>query len=423
MALAAAILVFAGSALSAGADEAKGTIKGSVKNMTAGGSSVAGLDVTLLIFSGQEQSGTQTGKVDDQGKFVFKGLETGSEFIYLIHLQHQGVDYGSEPITFPADKTELTVEVPCFDSTTAAGAITSPARHYLLDPDPEGVDVTEIVIMRNPTDKSYVGSREIQQGIRETLRFVIPENAEDLSYGDGMTVSRVVPVEGGFADGWPVYPGDSQRIFSYRIPAKGGSVNFTTRVTLASEKVSVLAPDIGADISVSNLPERSNPTVQGEKFVLLSGQNIAGDTELKFKVDRLPSAQLAAVGLVPLIGGVGVVLIAIVVLVIIVRRRRSKASARVTTGQPVRQTRKSADAIPDALQPADMADEAEPTVSETELLDTEKRELISAIARLDDQFESQQIGAEEYNRLRAEKKRRLVEVVERQKALAAEEGR
>jgi hypothetical protein len=426
LALAAAILVLAASTVAVGAQEVKGSIKGSVKNLTAEGSDVSGLDVTLLIFSGQEQSGEQTTKVDDQGNFLFQGLETGSEFIYMVYLQHQNVDYGSEPLAFPADKTELTVEIPCFDATTEASAITSPARHYLLNPDPEGVAVTEIVILRNSTDKSYTGAREIEEGIRETLRFTIPEGAVDLVYGDGMTVSRVIPVEGGFADTLPIYPGDSQRIFSYRIPAVNGSVNFSTRVTLASEKVSVLVPDVGADISVSNLPDRSNPTVQGDKFVLLSGENIADGTELQFKVDRLPSTHSASVELIPLLGGVGVVLIAVVGLVVVVRRRRSKRSAQVSaTEQPTWQTAQADESVSDSLQPEvveEVAEEKEPAVPETELLDAEKRDLISAIAQLDNQFESQQIGAEEYNRLRAEKKRRLIEVVGRQKELADEEG-
>lgn len=424
VAAAAAVLVLVGSALGAGAQEAKGSIKGSVKNLTSGGGSVTGLEASLLVFTSQNQSVKQTAKVDDQGKFAFEGLDTGSDFTYLVHIKYQGVDYGSEPLTFPADKKELAVEMPCFDATTAAEAVSSPARHYLLDPDPEGVDVTEIVILRNATDKTYVGSKEIQQGIRETLRFSVPEGAKDLAYGDGMTASQIVPVEGGFADTWPIYPGDTQRVFRYRIPAKGGSVSFTSKITMPAEKVSVLAPDIGTNISVSSLSERSNPTVQGDKFVLLSGQNLPADTELKFKVDRLPSAQVSAVGPLALAGGVGVVLLAMVGLVLFVRsRRRSKAPAKpVAAARPATAPAAAAESAGPSAQEKPAAVEAEPAESEADRLDAEKRELIAAIARLDDQFEKQQIGAEEYNRLRGEQKRRLVEVVERQKALAAEEG-
>lgn len=422
IALAAAVLVFAGSVLGVGAEQAKGSIKGTVTNLTAGGGSVVGAEVSLLVFDGQNQTVKETVKVDQEGKFAFEGLETGQDLTYLVLLQFQNVDYPGEPLTFTPDNPELTVEIPCLDSTTAADGVTSPARHYLLDPDPEGVSVTEIVILRNTTDKSYVGAKEIENGIRETMRFVVPEEAEDLAFGDEMSATRIVPVEGGFADTMPIYPGDTQRILRYRIPAKGGSVSFSTRVTMASEKVSILAPDIGIQISASNLPEQTNPTVQNEKYLLLSGQNLAADTELKIKVDRLPSTQVSAISLLPLAGGVGVVLIGVVVLVLMIRRRRGgpKTDAK-TTGRAAGPRGDATGKLVAASTDGQVgAEDVTPTENEYEMLEKKKRELISAIARLDDQYEAKEIGDEEYSQLRADKKRKLVEVVEMQKMLSPE---
>ena len=434
LAFAAAILVFACSVASVGAAEGKGTIRGSVKNLTAGGSSVASLDVNLISVSGENEVSQQTGKVDEQGNFAFTGLETSPDFTYLVHVQHQGADYGSEPVQFPADKTELTVEVDVFDATSAADAITSPARHYLLEPDPEGVSVTEIVILTNSTDKTYVGSKEVQRGLKETVRFAVPEGAEDLQYGDDQSVPRVVPVEGGFVDTWPIYPGNTQRILSYHIPAKGGTASFSTRVTLAADQVSVLMPDIGPELSVSNLPDRSSATIQEQKFLLLGGQNLAADTELQFRVSRLSPSPVAAIGIAPLAGGVGAVLVAVVAVVLLVRRRR-RSGTKVAQPELVRaQAGAGAEGVQMTRRPAGVpgvpeeqleapVEETRAEKSEAEILEEEKRDLVAAIARLDDQFEAQEIGAEEYSRLRAERKRRLVEVVERQKALAAEEER
>lgn len=417
LAIVGALLLFLGLATAAFAAEAgKGTIKGSLVNLTAGGGSVAGLDVNLLVYQGQNQSGKQTTKAGQDGKFSFEGLETNEDFTYLIHVQYQGVDYAGEPMTFPADTTELTAEVEVFDATSAENTVKSAAKHYLLEPDPTGVTVSEIVIISNPTDKTYVGSKEIHPGIKETLRFTLPEGAEDVEYGGGMMGSRVFPVDGGLVDSWPVYPGDSQHIFRYRIPAKGDAVSFATKITLPTEKVNALLPDIGVGISVSNLPNKSNPTIQGEKFVLFSGDQLAADTELQFRLDRLPKAQGAASdGVLPLITGIGILLIVVLgfVAFVLIRRRRGRPARAMA---PAPEDEESETVEMEAAEP-----EID-TTEEEENLEAEKKELVAAIARLDDEFEAGKVGSEEYGRLRAEKKRRLVEVVDRQKSLVAARG-
>jgi len=175
---------------------------------------------------------------------------------------------------------------------------------------------------------------------------------------------------------------------------------------------------------VSNLPNKSSQEIQEEKYLLFSGDNLAAGTQLQFKLDHLPMAQAAGdqgmQGSLPVIAGSGIivaVLIASVVVMLLRRRRGSKQAV----GPDV--SADTAGEEPDGSSPRSARDlSAAEMEAEEEILDAEKRELVAAIARLDDDFEAQKISAEEYGRLRAEKKRRLVQVVDRQKSLAAARG-
>ncbi len=438
LALTTALILFLGLAATALADEAqqaatpgatpatasgvKGTIKGNVVNLTKGGGSVGGLDVNLIVFSGQNQSGKQTVKAGQDGKFSFEGIDTGQNFTYILHTQYQGVDYAAEPITFPADSTEQTAEVQVFDATSSDENVKSAARHYLLEVEPDGVNVSEIAIISNGGDKTYTGSKQIHEGVNETLRFALPEGAQDVEYGGGMVGSRVFPVDGGLVDTWPLYPGDTQRIFRYRIPANGDSISFTTKITSATAKVNLLVPDTGVGVTVTNLPNKSNPDIQGQKFVLFSGDNLAADTELQIKLANLPKAGVQGTAgppsILPLIAGSGilvVVIVAFVVVMLVRRRRRPGKAGRRGAAEELAEGGEEEGEEAGAESDTD-------TEVEGEILEAEKRELVAAIARLDDDFEAEKLSAEEYGRLRAEKKRRLVVVVDRQKALAATRG-
>lgn len=420
------------------APAAKGSIKGTVTNNTKGGGSVAGLDVNLYVYQGQTQSGKQAIKAGQDGKFSFDGVDTGQEFTYLVHTQYQGADYASDPITFPSGSTDQTVDLEVFDATTSDESIKTSARHYLLEPQPDGLYVSEIAIISNSGDKTYVGSKDVHQGVKETLRFTLPQGAQNVEYGGGMMGTRVFQDNGDLVDTWPLYPGDSQRIFRYEIPVSNDAAAFISKLAVDTGKVNALIPDVGVGITVSNLPNKSNQDIQGEKYLLFSGDNVAAGTQLEFKLDHMSKAPAAPVqpapgqatagqaapgqtapgwqAMLPLFAGSGIIAVVAIASVVVMLVRRRRGGAKRASGA-------DGDEESEAGGPPDGRDLSEAEMeADEEILDAQKRELVAAIARLDDDFEAQRIGAEEYGRLRAEKKRRLVEVVDRQKTLAASRG-
>lgn len=412
-----------------------GTIKGSLANKTANGGSVANQDVTLGAYQGANEAGTKTTKTDQGGNFVFDGLATGAAYTYQLSVTYQGAPYYSDPVNFTGavptapgaaqptpqpttqPTTEQTVQLPVYDATSDQSVLKTTAHHYLLEPDKTGVTVSEIVIVNNTSDKSYIGQAS-HAGTNSTLRFTLPDGAQNFEPVDGLFPSRVLQVTGGFVDTMPVYPGQSQRVWRYSFPANADSVAFTAKLDMAAGTLSVLVPDDGAKVSISNLTGPTNQDIQGEKYLVFSGQNVAAGTDLQFKVDGLskvipaaPPTQTASAGTTATTAGAtsvvspavaaGIVALVIVLIaaVMMLSRRQSAQRKRVVE-----------------MLVADDMDETATGLDAAGDLEAERRQLVATIARLDDLFEQDKIGSEEYGKLRTEKKRRLIEVVKMQKA-------
>ena len=412
-----------------------GTINGSLVNKTANGSSVTSQTVTLAAYQGSNEAGTKTIKTDQSGKFVFDGLATGADYTYQISTTFQGAPYYSDPINFSGaiptapgaaqptpqpttqPTTQQTAELDVYDSTSDQSVLKTTAHHYLLEPDKTGVTVSEIVIINNSSDKSYIGQPS-HAGANSTLKFTLPDGAQNFQPVDGLFPSRILQVAGGFVDTMPVYPGQSQRVWRYDFPANNDAVNFTAKLDMAADQISVLVPDDGAKVSISNLTGPTNQDIQGDKYLVFSGKSIAAGTALDFKVSGLSqvvpppqptsssgagtgttAASPSGISVVsPLVaGGVVVVVIVLVAAAVLLTRRRNAQRRRAVEML----VSEDANELVDNL---DGADDLEP----------ERRQLVATIARLDDLFEQEKIGSEEYGRIRTEKKRRLIEVVKMQ---------
>ncbi len=412
-----------------------GTITGSLVNKTANGSSVANQTVTLAAYQGSSEAGTKTTKTDQNGKFGFDGVATGADYTYQVSITFQDAPYFSNPINFSGaipntsgatqptpqpttqPTTQQTVELDVYDSTSDQSVLKTTAHHYLLEPDKTGVTVSEIVIINNSSDKSYIGQPS-HAGTNSTLKFTLPDGAQNFQPVDGLFPSRILQITGGFVDTMPVYPGQSQRVWSYSFPASNDAVNFTAKLDMAADQISVLVPDDGAKVSISNLAGPTNQDIQGEKYLVFSGKSLAAGTELKFQVSGLsqvvpPPQPTGATGtgstavsstgvsvVSPAVAaGVVVVVVVLVAAAVLVTRRRNAQRRRAV------EMLVSEDAN-DMVENLDGADD----------LETERRQLVATIARLDDLFEQDKIGSEEYGRIRTEKKRRLIEVVKMQQA-------
>ena len=373
-----------------------GTIEGKVVNRSANGGSVADVEVTLTTYFGQTERNKATTKTDAEGSFRFTGLDTSANYNYEAATTYQKGDYSAPGVSFSGSGETQQVTLEVYDSTTDESVIKATAKHYVVTPNNGQLEVTEILVLNNSSDRTYVGSREISPDQRVTSTYEPPAGAKEVNYGDGLMSCCVVKDGAGFVDTMAINPGESQKIYTYKLPYDGTSLSFGTKILQPTDRVQFLVPSTGITASVSGLSNHGSQAIQGVAYQVFSGENLSPETTLQVDLQGLPEGPLAG-GPIALAGVAFATLAALGGGFYVVRRRSQPAEYQFAPASAAPAPRRGKSSAAPRVTAANSA-----------LVELEKQELLTAMANLDDWFEQGRISRKDYDRLRSEKKERLL---------------
>ena len=374
IALLVMIFILSLPAPASAAEAGSGIIEGQIVNGTEGGSSVADQDVTLKTYLNNAETGPTTAKTNAEGRYVFDGLSTESDYSYEVVLTFQQAEYHSERLSFGEGETTKSVEVTVYDSTTSDEAIKIAMAHTIIYVGQGSLRVMELFRFDNKADRTYIGSEETATaGKKETLRFFRPKEATELQYTLGLMECCIMGSEEVFADTMPVFPGIREVAYSYEVSYNSGKYTFSRNVNYPTTRYDLLFQSGSVEVTDDRLAVQEPMDIEGTQFKHFSGRDFAPGDTLLAQLSDLPETNSqkallgAALALVVLVVGSG--------FVYLLRKRRL---------QPV-----SPEYNPDQI----------------------RQRLLVEIAQLDDDFESGRIPEEAYRRSRAERKSQLVKLM------------
>jgi hypothetical protein len=354
--------------------QAEGVIEGRLINGTESGSSTTGQTVTLLTYLDDIETGARETLTDDNGMFLFEGLDTTSGYSYQAKTVFRSVEYGSEKLEFAEGSADLTIELPVFDSTESDNDISIMSSHVIIYVEVGYLYITEYYLFLNNSDRTYIGdpySGNASQ--RETLRLSLPRDAENLQIGDGQMDSYVQLAQGGFIDTMPVQPGTKEVAYSYITEYSEGRYTYLQDVFYPIGNMELL---INGNVSITH----SELMIENEPF-----QSQVESFQHYTAMDVTPGQQLSLVLAESTSSGTGInpfwiiiiiiLLIAVAFLVYYLRTGKGVIAERKETGDDV-------------------------------------EELLNIIADLDDNYENGIIDEKEYRELRDEYKARLAGLME-----------
>ncbi len=378
IALLVMILILSLSASALAAEPGSGIIKGQVVNGTEGGSSVADQEITLKTYLNDAETDSTTARTDAEGRFTFDGMLTEPGYSYQVTVTFQQVDYTGDWLGFTDGETSKFTEVTVYDTTTSDEAIKVAIAHTVIYVESDSLFVTEYFFFVNEADRTYVGSKEISEdGTKETLRFLVPEEATELQPEYGLMECCVYGSEDGFVDTMPVLPGSKELVYSYRVGYNSGAYAFSREVNYPTATYDLLVQGEGVKVASDRLTVGEPMDIEGVWFNHLSGQEIAPGDGVVAQLSDLPDTSNQGVILW--------VTLALVVLVV-----GFVLSYRLRKRQP---------------QP----------VSPGDSLEQRRQKLLVELAQLDDDFEVGKIPEESYRRLRMLKKAQVVELMQKLK--------
>lgn len=359
------------------AEPDSGMIEGQVVNGTEGGSSVADQEITLTTYLNDAETGSTTTNTDAEGQFAFDTLSTESSYSYQVTLNFQQADYNSDWVSFAEGETNKFTEVTVYNSTTSDEAIKMATAHTIIYVEQGSLHVAEYFLVVNEADRTYIGSKEVAAGTRETLRFSIPGEVTDLQYGGALMDCCIYGSEDGFVDTMAVLPGSKEVAYSYKVDYSSGEYTFSRRVNYPITDFNLMVQGEAVQVTSDQLVPKGLLDMEGVRFNHASGSDFTPGDTLVAQISGLPET-----------GNQGIVIWTVLVLGVLVGGFGLVYLLRKKRLQPVK---------------AEVS------------LDQRRQRLLVELAQMDDDFEDGKTPEEVYRRLRAERKAQLVALRQRPK--------
>ena len=365
----AGVLLAVALAAPTAAAPAVGTISGTVTNHTGSARPLAGHTVRLTAYvNGAEQHWKETTS-DAQGRFSFS-VAVDPQRTYVAWLNYKDGEYTSAPVILKTAGQRATVALKVWEPTSDAGVVRINVHHIIVEPGEGTVQVAELLVLVNNTDRTYVGG-DAGDGSsgkrRQALRFSLPDGAQNVQLMDGLYENAVTVSADELIDSLGVKPGMREVAYSYTVPTTARTLALGRRVDYPTGRLEVFGR-AGAALTALPLARQDDVTTDQGTYVRYSGGPLDPGAVVKVALTGLRAPRATGRYLV-LAGFIG--LLAAGVVYPFLRRAHPEKQGEVRHTAMTRE------------------------------------ELIQAVAALDDRFEAGTIPDAEYRRRRARYLERL----------------
>lgn len=356
-----------------------GTIAGKIINKTSD-TPVQNVALDLKAYMGDNETDKYETSSAADGSFEFKNLPWDRS--YEVSIKYDGAQYATDKMVFNPGEDVKTLELPVYDPTMSDANISVTEGHMIIEIAEDGtLNVGDISIFDNKGNTMFVGSKDLGDGKKESLRFSVPPDAGNLTFMHGLDAGAVVMTATGFSDTGSVVPGEKRVIFAYMLPLGNGKSTVEKTIEYPTGSLLLLVSETKDEVEVTGLEGGEEVQMDNFKYLKWAG------TDLK------PGHKITVTFVTP--GGLGVYVgeyikwaaLGFVVLLI---------GGGILYSSMAR-GRKSSSAEPYSR----------------EFLLKKRDTLIRDIASLDDEYEAGRVEEGRYRELRDSMKRELVEVTRR----------
>jgi mono/diheme cytochrome c family protein len=387
--------------------EGQGKLVGQVINATPGSENVNALTVTLRAFQGFDELRTEDALTGEDGSFLFEGLPTESDFLYLVTAEYGDTTFASELVGFTEGNSELPLSLEIWESSTTPGTIDVNLAQWFIEYHQGALLVGELYRITHDSDTVYIGEEPVSGDQRAVLQFELPAGATAVTFDGGEVGERYILTRDGVVDTQPLPPGQVQVLMRYLLPYEGTRAELAHSIPYPVEQMSVLVAE-GLQVRSDLLEEAGQRTVSDRQFMNYEASNLPARQPVSLQLRGLertdnpaaPASSSNSTAILAyhpvLVYGVGLLaaglLLALLAVPLLLNRQQNSEPAST-----------------------------QPEQSGTDLR-TERERLLLAIADLDDQYEAGQLDENAYQRRRLANKRNLVQITRQLEANPASDA-
>ena len=263
-----------------------GTLRGRVVH-AASGEPAEGVDVVLYTAGADAAASISGGISDADGRFVFEGIATEPERIYLVGARSGEIPLG-ERVSFAPGASEAEVLLRLSEPSADTSAVSVGSTFLRIDRGCELLRVTEAHALSNPSSQVIYVPEDQREGATPVLEAELPSQAANFLTPFGNS-SLGFEVDGSRVRFWgPVYPGDQDLEFGYSLPGGVGSHAFARGFPSGGGPLLILSDSQGPLIRAENLAPAEGREVEGRPYRALGVDSVAAGARVAFEVDVPP---------------------------------------------------------------------------------------------------------------------------------------
>ena len=215
----------------------------------------------------------------------------------FVSVKFQGVTYSTEPVQVLAEGSTMIAPITVYPTTDDDSVIRVESSTMVIanvDVSHQQMAILEMLTVVNDSNKVYIGDKRGEPGtgvpgvLNRTLTIELPTGAEQFKPLSGLDPEKLLPVGAGFVDTEPLMPGQRQVVYSYRIGYPFAVHQFVKPVTYQTDRLRVLIPDLGTEISSPDLQPVGTTELQGRRYQMLAGEDLSPGSKVSIQVADLP---------------------------------------------------------------------------------------------------------------------------------------
>ncbi len=278
--------------LSQNISAAEGVIYGQVINASTD-QPAANVDLLLYVLSQSGVMQTIPGVSDADGRFTFENLSTEHAIQYGLEGIYNNISYFSDkPIVFLPDTTVAQTTLNVYNTTEDPAAVSQSNMHRIIDLVPGLMHVVDVYLFSNSGNAAYIGQAGAD-GQPVTVKIALPKEAVNVNY-QSQTLRMLE--EGVYVDSQAITPGEGsyELVVTYEIPLDNKTLTLETPHFYNIATVNILAADRGEVIKSQQLSAKEPTTIQGDTFLMFTGNNLQANQPLVMEFSNLNKLEMPA---------------------------------------------------------------------------------------------------------------------------------
>ncbi len=271
-------------------------ISGRVVNGTAGASPPEGMEVALLTLdeSAGQIVARETTTTGPGGRFSFSGVARDPRLAWRVI----AIDGEFTPsVDLDADSDWAEVEVVTYERTKSLDDISVTSYSLLIpsiDARARAMGVLGAIGLRNDGDTVWIPdlSDPALTGL-QLVRFSLPRGYTGLSVESDLPAGNVMEIGTGFALSTPVPPGEFNILMTFTLNYEGDGFDFPLNLPFGGDNVRLMLPDGQGAIAGDGLGPPTRQVVGERAFTIVTGEGFDRGSRVSVSFSKLPVPSVA----------------------------------------------------------------------------------------------------------------------------------